>query len=86
MFDGFQELDESGWAYFAEERDSWRHPPIFRHAWLTRENINETIAREGFVGPIDLHSVEDDGIDYYLQRRSVSLNQGLSFVKRIMSS
>jgi hypothetical protein len=66
LIDGLQKLVERGQSYFAEQRSTWRHPPIFKQAWLTRENVNDVIAEAGFVGPIDLLSVDVDGIDYYL--------------------
>jgi hypothetical protein len=35
-------------------------------AWITRENVNETIATHGFAGEVDLFSLDLDGNDYWI--------------------
>jgi hypothetical protein len=35
-------------------------------AWVTRENINDLITRNGFGGEVDLFSVDIDGNDYWI--------------------
>ena len=41
-------------------------PPICKHAWITKDNINLLIEEEGFKGDIDFLSLDIDGIDYYI--------------------
>ena len=41
-------------------------PPAIALAWLTRDNINDVIAKKGFEGEIDLLSIDVDGVDYWL--------------------
>lgn len=36
------------------------------HAWVTREDVNDLLARHGLVGEIDLLSIDIDGNDYWL--------------------
>lgn len=51
-------------------RQDWvvhgRHNLTAVHCLLTRENINETFAKAGFVGDIGVLSIDVDGIDYWL--------------------
>lgn len=39
---------------------------FFKHAWLTRENINQLIVENGYKNEIDLLSLDIDGNDYYI--------------------
>lgn len=52
---------------FYKSRASTQHwQPNIVQAWLTRQNINEIIAKEGYTGEIDLLSIDVDGVDYWL--------------------
>jgi len=44
----------------------WRHDLTAVAAFLTRENINETIRSAGFSGPLGILSVDIDGNDYWV--------------------
>jgi len=66
LFDGDTESTERGIKFFATNQSTWLHPPIFKQAWLTRENIDKLISENGFVGEIDLLSLDIDGNDYYI--------------------
>jgi hypothetical protein len=44
----------------------WRHSIEARSVFITRENINATIAASGFEGDIGLLSVDIDGNDYWV--------------------
>ncbi len=44
----------------------WRHDLAVRTAFITRENINDLIADEGFAGPLGILSIDLDGIDYWV--------------------
>lgn len=45
---------------------SWRHDLEPVSAFVTRDNVNELLADNGFSGAIGLLSVDVDGIDYWL--------------------
>ena len=47
-------------------KETFFHPPEFTQAWITAENVNELIEKAGVKGPIDLLSLDVDGIDYWL--------------------
>ena len=66
MFDGDELLVERGRSYYAHLSDTFCFPPKIVHAWVTRENINQLIAENGFEGPVDLLSLDIDGVDYWV--------------------
>ena len=52
---------------FVRSRDlGWRHTIDARSVFITRDNINETIAGAGISGDIGLLSVDIDGNDYWV--------------------
>ena len=52
--------------FYRRHRSTWIFPPRCEHAWLTRENVNETLVAHGFEGDIDLLSIDLDGVDYWI--------------------
>jgi hypothetical protein len=66
LFDGNKELVKRGSNFFAHNRSTALHPPIYKCAWLTKDNINQLIEDNGFSGEIDLLSLDMDGNDYYI--------------------
>ncbi len=66
MFDGNAEAVQTGLSFYAKLGDTVHHPPKFVNAWITRENINELIQKNGFEGPVDLFSLDLDGVDYWV--------------------
>ena len=66
MFDGNEQLVERGRAFYSGLGDTFCFPPKLVNAWLTRENINDLIRKNGFEGPIDLLSLDIDGNDYWI--------------------
>lgn len=44
----------------------WRQDLIAKSAFITRENINDLIAKSGFIGDIGLLSIDLDGNDYWV--------------------
>lgn len=66
LFDGNEQHVREGQRFFAERRDSFLHPPVFTHAWLTAENVNSLLTDAGATGPIDLLSLDMDGMDYWV--------------------
>jgi len=66
LFDGNETNVAAGKRFFSNSRDTFFHPPEFNHAWVTAENINEVISKSGARGPIDLLSLDIDGMDYWI--------------------
>lgn len=66
LFDGDKPSVDRGNKFYAAHPATWLYPPIFKHAWITRENINELIINGGFKGEIDLLSLDLDGNDYHV--------------------
>jgi hypothetical protein len=66
LFDGDKRLVEKGRAYYSRLGDTSAYPPAFVNAWITRENVNELLKQNGFVGPVDLLSLDLDGVDYWI--------------------
>jgi hypothetical protein len=66
LFDGNARNVEVATQFFAEHKDTFLHPPRFSKAWITAENVNELITQSGAAGPIDLLSLDIDGMDYWV--------------------
>jgi hypothetical protein len=66
LFDGNEQLVNAGRTFYANLGDTFCHPPTIVNAWITRENINQLIRENGFDGPIDLLSLDLDGVDYWV--------------------
>ncbi|GMV54399.1 MAG: hypothetical protein AMXMBFR6_02040 [Betaproteobacteria bacterium] len=66
LFDGNDSNVSAGNEFFARNRDTFIHPPRFTKAWVTAENVNELIVQSGARGPIDLLSLDIDGMDYWV--------------------
>ncbi|HEY4365731.1 MAG TPA: hypothetical protein VGN07_00735 [Steroidobacteraceae bacterium] len=66
LFDGNERNVTAGQAFFAHHPDTFLHPPRFTRAWITAENVNDQISRCGVSGPIDLLSLDIDGMDYWV--------------------
>jgi hypothetical protein len=66
LFDGNPENVAAGNRFFARSRDTFLSPPRFTQAWITAENVNDLIRTSGAQGPIDLLSLDIDGMDYWV--------------------
>jgi hypothetical protein len=66
LFDGDEQHVTSGGAFFSKNKDTFLYPPRFTKAWITAENVNDQIAKSGASGPIDLLSLDIDGMDYWV--------------------
>jgi len=66
LFDGDVDNVRRGIEFYTENRDTLLYPPHFTHAWLTAENVNELLLKSGASGPIDLLSLDIDGMDYWV--------------------
>lgn len=66
LFDGDDKNVAEGKAFFARHKDTFLYPPRFTKAWITAEHVNDQIALSGARGPIDLLSLDIDGMDYWV--------------------
>jgi hypothetical protein len=66
LFDGNPDLVHKGREFYAKLGDTFCHPPTIVQDWVTRDNINDLIRQNGFEGPIDLLSLDLDGVDYWV--------------------
>jgi hypothetical protein len=66
LFDGDEENVKDGKAFFSQHKDTFLYPPRFTKAWITAENVNDQIAESGASGPVDLLSIDIDGMDYWV--------------------
>jgi len=66
FIDGNPSNIERGKAYYRNNPDTTLYPPKFVHAFVQRENVNELIREAGFVGGVDLLSIDIDGNDYWV--------------------
>ena len=66
LFDGNEHLVRAGKMFFAQHKDTFLYPPRFTKAWITAENVNDLILQSGARGPIDLLSLDIDGMDYWV--------------------
>ena len=66
LFDGNKINVDNGINFFATHQSTYLFPPIFKHAWLTKENINSLLIENNFTDNIDLLSIDIDGNDCYI--------------------
>ena len=66
LFDGDEENVKDGIQFFTKNKDTFLYRPRFTRAWITAENVNDLIEGAGVSGPIDLLSVDIDGMDYWV--------------------
>lgn len=66
LFDGNEQNVKAGEAFFSQNKDTFLYPPRYTKVWITAENVNDQIAQSGASGPIDLLSLDLDGMDYWV--------------------
>jgi hypothetical protein len=66
LVDGNRDLITRGTSFYRSSKHTYVFPPRFVCSWVTRENINDLLASNGFSGEIDLLSLDLDGVDYWI--------------------
>jgi hypothetical protein len=66
LFDGDPANVSAGRRFFANNESTFLCPPKFTQTWITAENVNREIEASGAKGPIDLLSLDIDGMDYWV--------------------
>ncbi len=64
--DGNEKALDRGRYFFKHHSNQKVAQPIFKHAMITAENINELISSAGFSGEIGVLSIDIDGNDYWV--------------------
>jgi hypothetical protein len=66
LIDGDPETIRSLREYYANSPATSLYPPTLVASWVTAENIDSLISKNGFTGGIDLLSLDIDGIDNWV--------------------
>ncbi len=66
LMDGNAGLVDRGRQFYAKHPLTYLSPPVFKHTWITAENVNVLVTESGFSGQIDLLSFDVDGNDYWI--------------------
>lgn len=66
FIDGNEQAINRGKYIYANYPNKWDFPPIFKKAFVNRENINSLIKSAGISGNIGLLSIDIDGNDYWI--------------------
>lgn len=66
LVDGDSSLVRQGQEFYRRHKATCVYPPIFVCSWITRDNVNEVLKKNGCEGEIDLLSIDVDGVDYWL--------------------
>jgi hypothetical protein len=74
LVDGDENLVQSAREFYRSNRSTSWFPPYIVHAWVTAENVDQLVEERGFVGDIDLLSLDLDGIDYWIWKAMESVN------------
>ncbi len=74
LVDGREDLLAMGKKFYARCRDTYQWPPKLQRAWVTAENVNKLIRKNGFDGDLDLFSLDMDGVDYWVWKAIDCIN------------
>ncbi|MGI9059866.1 MAG: hypothetical protein ACR2H5_14955 [Ktedonobacteraceae bacterium] len=74
FFDGNEKNIRKGQQFYARCADTKYWPPKLVHAWVTAENVNSLLEENGYVGEIDLLSLDMDGVDYWVWKAIDRIN------------
>jgi hypothetical protein len=66
LVDGNEAAVRVGQEFYKKNPSTCVYPPVFIHSWITRDNINDVLSKNGFQGEIDLLSIDVDGVDYWI--------------------
>lgn len=74
LIDGDETNVNRGIQFFSRNKQTSLHPPVFKKAWITTDNINSLIKENGFDGEVDLLSLDIDGNDYHIMEAISAAN------------
>lgn len=66
LLEGDQKLIDLSMEFFQAHCGVKSDLPLMIHSWITMENINSTLNKNGFIGVVDLLSIDLNGNDYWI--------------------
>jgi hypothetical protein len=72
---------DRGRSFYASHQDTWLYPPIFKHAHIPAENINELVALPGLVGDVGICSIDVDGNDCWVWKALTAITPRVIIVE-----
>lgn len=74
FIDGNSNSINSAHHFFNNNPSTRLFPPKVLNAWITKDNIDRIITNAGFIGEIDLLSIDIDGMDFWIWKSIKSIN------------
>lgn len=74
FIDGNKVHIENGREFYKSHSNTNYFQPMFEHAMINAENINDIIRKKGITGDIDLLSIDIDGNDYWIWKNLTVIN------------
>ena len=74
FFEGRERNIRRGQKFYARCAETKTWLPKLVHTWITAENINSLLQENGFLGDIDLLSLDMDGVDYWVWKAIGCIN------------
>ena len=66
LFDGSAERTAAATLFYRSIQQTRISPPVVTTAWVRSDTVNQTLLASGATGPVDLFSLDIDGIDYWV--------------------
>jgi len=66
FFEGSESHIQRGRQFYGRCADTKVWPPKLVQVWITAENVNALLEKQGYSGEIDLLSLDMDGVDYWV--------------------
>ena len=60
--------------FFANHPNTILAPPVIKKAWITKDGINDLLKSNGFIGEIDLLSIDLDGVQYHVLKELTAVS------------
>jgi hypothetical protein len=74
LFDGSASNIQAAGTFYRSKKDCLLTQPNLTQAWITRENVNETLQYAGAEGEVDVFSLDVDGNDWYVWNAIEAVN------------
>ena len=74
FFDGSERKIRKGQQFYSQCLDTQMWPPKLVQTWITAGNINKLLEENGYIGEVDLLSLDMDGIDYWAWKAIESIH------------
>jgi len=66
LFDGDEANIVAGREFYSQCPHTYFRPPTLVSAWIDTDKVNSLIEENGYGGPLDLFSLDMDGVDYWI--------------------